>query len=190
MTHLLTYENTLTSRNARKLLASRAYGWIEPNLVALKSISRWENMSQRMVWTFIIINNIWYFNVTFHPEISPVHMGTDKLQGNRENTNTVIHTAFLSSIFQGLSHRVSLHFQKVVDIVVKQRFFFFFMSAYYKKSQGGVRATFLHTQPSFEDHSPFLSFFACWSPETRQWAGSSGFSNSLKKFVALSSSPS
>lgn len=40
MTHLLTYENTLTSRNARKLLASRAYGWIEPNLVALKSISR------------------------------------------------------------------------------------------------------------------------------------------------------
>ena len=35
MTHLLTYENTLTSRNARKLLTSRAYGWIEPNCVAL-----------------------------------------------------------------------------------------------------------------------------------------------------------
>lgn len=108
MTQLLTYKNTLTSRNARKLLTSCAYGWIEPNFVALKPISHWENMSQRMAWTFLIINNIWYFNVTFHPEISPVHMGTDKLQGNRDNTNTVIHTAFLSSIFQELSSHVFL----------------------------------------------------------------------------------
>lgn len=38
VTHLLTYENTLTSRNTRRLLASHIHGWIEPNFVALKPI--------------------------------------------------------------------------------------------------------------------------------------------------------
>lgn len=130
MTHLLTYENTLTSRNARKLLTSRAYGWIEPNFVALKPISHWENMSQMMAWTFIIINNIWYFNVTFHPEISPVHTGTDKLQGNRDNTNTVIHIAFLSFIFQWLSSYVFFLLLESRGYSCKAEAF---LSSYYKK---------------------------------------------------------
>ena len=72
VTHLLTYKNTLPSRNMGRLLTSHAHGWIEPNFVALKPIFHWENMSQRIAWAFIMIN-IWYFNVTFHPEMSHAH---------------------------------------------------------------------------------------------------------------------
>lgn len=38
VTHLLTYKNTLPSRNTGRLLTSHAHGWIEPNFVALKPI--------------------------------------------------------------------------------------------------------------------------------------------------------
>lgn len=89
-------------------------------------------------------------------------MRIDKLQGNRDNINTVSHMHFYLPYCKGFSAVCLSHIYKLVDIVAKQSSNFLLTPSTRSLRVDRVRATSFHAQLSLEDQPSTHPFSILW----------------------------